>query len=37
MGSGTTAVVAKRNKRNYLGTDILKENVELAEGRISRK
>jgi len=35
LGSGTTAVVAKKNKRNYIGYEIIKEYIEIAEKRIS--
>jgi modification methylase len=34
MGSGTTAIVAKRNKRNYIGFELNKDYCELAEKRI---
>jgi DNA modification methylase len=34
MGSGTTAKMAKINKRNYIGFEISKEYCELAEKRI---
>lgn len=34
MGSGTTAVVAKKNSRNYLGCELNPEYVEMAESRI---
>lgn len=36
MGSGSTAVVAKQLKRNYIGFDISKEYCELAEKRIKQ-
>ena len=36
MGSGTTAVVAKKLQRNYLGSEIHKEYVDLAEERIAK-
>lgn len=35
MGSGTTAVVAKKLKRNYLGIEIIKSYCEMAEKRIN--
>lgn len=35
MGSGTTAVVAKQNKRNFIGIDLNPEYVKLARERIS--
>ncbi len=35
MGSGTTAVVAVKNNRNYIGFEISKEYCEIAEKRIS--
>lgn len=34
MGSGTTAVAALLNKRNYLGSEILEETKKLSEKRI---
>lgn len=34
MGSGTTAVVAKLNKRNYIGSEISEEYCKIAEERI---
>ena len=36
MGSGTTAKMAKSNKRNYIGSEISEEYVKLAEKRISQ-
>lgn len=36
MGSGTTAVVSKRLGRNYIGSEIHKEYVELAEKRVEK-
>ena len=36
-GSGTTAIAAMQNKRNYIGYDIKKEYVELAQKRISNQ
>lgn len=36
IGSGTTAVVAKKLGRNYLGFDIDRDYVELAENRIAK-
>lgn len=35
MGTGTTAVVAKKVKRFYIGSEIQKEYVEIAERRIA--
>ena len=35
MGSGTTAVVAKQNHRNYLGIELNPEYVKMAENRIN--
>ena len=35
MGSGTTAVVAKQNHRNYLGIELNPEYIKMAENRIS--
>ena len=34
MGSGTTAVVAKRENRNYVGCELNEEYVKMAENRI---
>lgn len=34
MGSGTTAVVAKKFNRYYIGYEIVKEYVEMAEKRL---
>lgn len=34
MGSGTTAVVAKQNHRNYIGIELNPEYVKMAESRI---
>lgn len=34
MGSGTTAVACVDLKRNYVGTDISKDYIQLAEKRI---
>ena len=34
MGSGTTAVVAKKNHRNYIGCELNEEYVKMAENRI---
>ena len=34
MGSGTTAVVAKKTRRNYIGYDINEEYIKLANNRI---
>ncbi|NCO55240.1 MAG: DNA modification methylase [Bacteroidetes bacterium CG02_land_8_20_14_3_00_31_25] len=36
IGSGTTAVVAKRLKRNYIGIEIFDEYVEFAEERLQK-
>lgn len=36
LGSGTTAVVAKRIKRNYIGIEIFDEYVEFAEERLQK-
>ena len=35
MGSGTTALVAKRLARQYIGIEIAKDYVEMAEERIN--
>jgi DNA modification methylase len=35
IGSGTTALVAVKNNRNYIGFEINKEYLELANKRIS--
>lgn len=37
MGSGTTAVVAKNNGRNYLGIELNPNYVEVAERRLSQQ
>ena len=37
IGSGTTAIAAMQNKRNYIGYDVKKEYVELAQKRISNQ
>ena len=34
MGSGTTAIAALKNKRNYIGFEIKEEYITLAEERI---
>lgn len=34
MGAGTTGVVAKRLKRNYIGTELNSEYIKIAEKRI---
>jgi DNA modification methylase len=34
-GSGTTAVVAMKNGRNYIGTELNPEYVKIAEERIA--
>jgi len=36
MGSGTTAIVAKENGRNYMGCDLNLEYVEMANKRLSK-
>ena len=36
MGSGTTAISCVDNKRNYLGVDLHKEYIDMAEDRIAR-
>lgn len=35
MGSGTTAIAAKKNRRDYIGIEIASEYVEMAEQRIA--
>ena len=35
MGSGTTAVVALKTKRNYIGYDVSEEYISLANKRIN--
>ena len=35
MGSGTTAKMAKINKRNYIGSEISKEYCDIIEKRIN--
>jgi len=35
MGSGTTAIVAKQNNRNYIGFELNSEYVQIAEKRIN--
>ena len=35
MGSGTTAIAAKKNKRNYIGIELSPTYVEMAEKRIA--
>lgn len=37
MGSGTTAVVAKNNNRNYVGCELNEEYIKMAENRISHQ
>ena len=37
IGSGTTAIAAIQNKRNFIGYDIKKEYIELAQKRISNQ
>jgi DNA modification methylase len=34
LGSGTTAVVAKRMQRKYVGVELLDENIEVSEERL---
>jgi site-specific DNA-methyltransferase (adenine-specific)/modification methylase len=34
LGSGTTAVVAKKNKRNYIGIELNPEYIKMAEERV---
>jgi site-specific DNA-methyltransferase (adenine-specific) len=36
-GSGTTAVVALENKRNFVGTELNPEYIQLAENRIKEE
>ncbi len=36
MGSGTVALVAKQNERNFLGIELVPEYVEMASSRVSR-
>ena len=36
VGSGTTAVVAKKLKRNYIGIEIFPEYCKLAETRLEK-
>ncbi len=36
MGSGTTAIVAKYNQRNYIGFELNKDYIEIAERRIAQ-
>jgi site-specific DNA-methyltransferase (adenine-specific) len=36
MGSGTTAVVAKKNNRRFIGIEINKKYIELAKERMNR-
>ncbi len=36
MGSGTTAVVALKNKRNFIGFELSKEYCEIAEARVKQ-
>ena len=35
MGSGTTAIAAKKNKRDFIGIDISSQYVEMAKERIN--
>jgi len=36
IGSGTTAIAAKKNGRKYIGYDVVEEYLELAENRIGK-
>lgn len=36
MGAGTTAVVARKLNRNYIGFELNKEYVEIANKRIAK-
>lgn len=36
VGSGTTAIAAKKNNRNYIGIDINKEYIDLTNSRLSK-
>jgi DNA modification methylase len=36
MGSGTTAVVCEELNRNFIGSEIHKEYVELSESRLNK-
>ena len=36
LGSGTTAIVAKKLKRNYIGVEIFEDYVKYAEERLSK-
>ena len=36
MGTGTTAVVAKRLKRKYLGSEISKKYIDISEDRLKK-
>lgn len=36
IGSGTTAIAAKKNNRNYIGIDINKEYIDLTNSRLSK-
>ena len=37
MGSGTTAVVAARNRRQFIGFDISPEYVDIANERVEKE
>jgi DNA modification methylase len=37
MGLGTTAMACKQSNRNYIGIEIIKENIEIAEKRIKNE
>ena len=37
MGSGTTAIVSRKLNRNYVGFEINKDYVRLAENRIKKE
>lgn len=36
FGSGTTGIVAKKNNRNYIGIDLNKEYIKIAEGLLNQ-
>lgn len=37
MGSGTTAYVARQLERNYIGIELSKEYIKLAEKRLAQQ
>jgi DNA modification methylase len=37
MGSGTTAITAIKNKRNFIGSEISKEYMEINQKRIENE